>query len=597
MKKDLLTAIFLLLSAGLSAQTNILEKNLGGRGSDDDLSRKYLTPARLIALPGGEGNGVENAHLLLERFDGQLSTSPAATCVMNTRDGRNAAILIDFGAEISGGIEISAPGREKQKTIKVRVRLGESVSETFSDAECRTDLDEPMLTATNDHSLRDYTAEVPWMGSVEVGNSGFRFVRIDLAEAGEVLPLRAVRAVVRYRDIPYTGSFACSDKRLTKIWETGAYTIHLCMQEYLWDGAKRDRLVWMGDMHPEVMTIGAVFGSNPVVTKSLDFARDNTPLPGWMNGIPSYSMWWIMTQRDLYLHCADREYLAEQHDYLKGVLRQIASGIAPDGRETLDGWRFMDWPTAEMPGAIHAGYQSLVRMSLLAGVELGEWLGDGEMVKECRAALSSVDGYIPDHGGNKQAAALSALSGMEDPTRIAREILAAGGPEGFSTFYGYYMLEAMAAGGMHGEAMKTMSQYWGAMIDMGATTFWENLEWSDVMAKPARIDEIVPAGAFDIHSETGRHCYPGLRHSLCHGWATGPTAWLSRHVLGVEPLEPGFKKVRIEPHLGDLEWARGTVPTPHGPITVHHTRRADGTVASSVKAPAGVTIVRQSRRD
>jgi alpha-L-rhamnosidase len=40
----------------------------------------------------------------------------------------------------------------------------------------------------------------------------------------------------------------------------GADTVHLCMQDYLWDGIKRDRLVWIGDMHPEVSTINAVFG-------------------------------------------------------------------------------------------------------------------------------------------------------------------------------------------------------------------------------------------------------------------------------------------------------------------------------------------------
>jgi hypothetical protein len=36
------------------------------------------------------------------------------------------------------------------------------------------------------------------------------------------------------------------------------------MQEYLWDGIKRDRLVWIGDMYPEVSTIHAVFDFNEV---------------------------------------------------------------------------------------------------------------------------------------------------------------------------------------------------------------------------------------------------------------------------------------------------------------------------------------------
>jgi hypothetical protein len=61
---------------------------------------------------------------------------------------------------------------------------------------------------------------------------------------------------------------------------TGAYTVHLNMQDYLWDGIKRDRLVWVGDMHPETSTIAAVFGNNKVVPKSLDLVRDITHFAG-----------------------------------------------------------------------------------------------------------------------------------------------------------------------------------------------------------------------------------------------------------------------------------------------------------------------------
>lgn len=110
-------------------------------------------------------------------------------------------------------------------------------------------------------------------------------------------------------------------------------------------------------------------------------------------------------------------------------------------------------------------------------------------------------------------------------------------------------------------------------------------------AFPARIDELVAPGKKDIHGHYGDYCYVGFRHSFCHGWASGPTAWLSQHLLGVQPLEPGFKKVRIAPQLGRLQWAEGTYPTPHGPINVRHERRRDGTIISNIKAPPGVKVV------
>jgi hypothetical protein len=65
---------------------------------------------------------------------------------------------------------------------------------------------------------------------------------------------------------------------------------------------------------------------------------------------------------------------------------------------------------------------------------------------------------------------------------------------------------------------------------------------------------------------------------------------LSEHVLGIQVLEAGCRKVKIEPHLGDLEWVEGTYPTPLGAIYVKHTKQIDGSIKSIIKAPKGVKI-------
>ena len=101
--------------------------------------------------------------------------------------------------------------------------------------------------------MRDFELQVPWLGSVELGNSGFRFARIDLLDKDTAFLLRNIQAISVMIDDQEIGSFNCSDERLNKIWETGAYTVKLNMQDYLWDGIKRDRLVWLGDLHPEVV--------------------------------------------------------------------------------------------------------------------------------------------------------------------------------------------------------------------------------------------------------------------------------------------------------------------------------------------------------
>lgn len=543
----------------------------------------YLPPVRVVWQQATGDAAIEGLEHLLQPGNGQAELSGGRTVKLKNGATGKASFLLDFGRELQGGIQL-VTGRSSAKEITVRVRFGESVSEAMCDIT-------PENGATNDHAIRDFRLTLPWLGVAETGNSGFRFVRIDLEGEDVELRLKEIRATFGYRDIPYLGSFRSDNPRLNDIWMTGAYTVHLNMQEYLWDGVKRDRLVWVGDLHPEVMTVSSVFGYNEVIPRSLDLIRDTTPVPRWMNGISSYSLWWLLIHRDWYRYQGNLDYLLEQKAYATTLLDHLMTKIGPDGREQLDGMRFLDWPSSPNVQGVDAGLQALMVMTMDAGEEMASAMGDDALAERCRAAGKKLRKHVPAHNDSKQGAALMALAGLMEAEKADREVLSVGGAKNFSTFYGYYMLEAMARAGNFRGAMDIISQYWGAMLDLGATTFWEdfNLEWAE---NAARIDELVPEGRVDIHRTYGDYCYKGFRHSLCHGWASGPTAWLSRYVLGVEVLEPGCRKVRIEPHLGDLRWVEGTFPTPQGVISIKHTRGADGKIVSDVRAPEGVEIVK-----
>lgn len=113
----------------------------------------------------------------------------------------------------------------------------------------------------------------------------------------------------------------------------------------------------------------------------------------------------------------------------------------------------------------------------------------------------------------------------------------------------------------------------------------------DWIPNASRIDELVPEGKKDVHGDYGAYCYIGFRHSLCHGWASGPTAWLTEHVLGIKVVEAGCKAIKIEPHLGDLKFVEGTYPTPYGVLKVKHTKLANGKIKTDINAPKGVRII------
>lgn len=542
----------------------------------------FLPPVRIVWQ---SDQGVQNAANLLQPKAGQaLLSEPVPPCLLTPSSNQTAAILLDFGVEVQGYVELFTPMTKDQTPAPVRVRFGESASEAMAELGGKQN-------AQNDHALRDQTVVLPWLGKKTIGPSGFRFVRLDAVDPKHPVSLSQVRAVLVLRDLPYVGSFRCDDERLNRIWQVGAYTVHLNMQEYLWDGIKRDRLVWLGDMHPEVSTINSVFGFNDVVPRSLDLIRDVTPPTEWMNGISSYSMWWVIIHEDWWLHHGNRAYLEAQTDYLRKLLRHLATFVGEDGSETLDGMRFLDWPTFENKQAVHEGLQAMLLMTMDSGARLSKLLGDVETGTLCDQTAAKLRRHAPPTSGRKSPAALLALAGARNAREVSDSVLKRDGPSDISTFYGFYVLQALAKSGDYDTALDFISAYWGTMLDYGATTFWEDFDlgWTN---KAGRIDELVPPGKKDLHGDCGAHCYVGFRHSLCHGWASGPTAWLSQHVLGVQPLEPGFKRVRIAPQLGRLQWAEGSYPTPQGAIRIRHERRADGTIKSDIKAPRGVKVIR-----
>ena len=556
------------------------------RVSVDQRVRRYLTPARVVWT---SESGVSRTDEIFAPSLLQTSTADMRGGFRMEKNGdAPCAILLDFGAEFHGGIrlesrDLTPAGGSVGKSVRVRVRFGESADEAMAEMGEKG--------TVNEHSMRDMIVNVPWLGAVEFGESAFRFVRLDLVDAGSSVNFDSIRGVFVLRDIPQPGSFRCSDERLNQIWRTAAYTQLLTMQRYIFEGAKRDRLVWYGDFNPQTMTTLNVFGAPDVLKETLGaYAETTWPLPNYMNGFPNYSLWWLISVSDLYHYTGDLEYLRLRSPYLFGLFRAIKKQVKENGQAGFPA-EFLDWPTADNPQAQHSGTHAIFTIAVERVLEIAKALDDDAVEAEAAEVLAKLRSFVPDNVGVKQSAALMALAGLEDPAKPNVDVVAKNGGEYFSTFYGYYMLEALAQGGRRAEALDIIREYWGAMLDVGATTFWEdfNLKW---LENAGRIDELTPAGKDSLHGDRGAYCYEGFRHSLYHGWSSGPAPWLTRYVLGVTPATPGFAEVNFDPFLGDLDWAEGTVPTPRGAIRVRVEKNPDGTLKKEITLPEGC-VVRQ----
>ncbi len=538
----------------------------------DSRVRAIVTPERIVA----SSDGVGGAEFLCSTRFGQVAEGP----FLNGGGpvlAKGEWIILDFGRELHGSIQIGS-GAKSGHGARVRVRFGESVSEAMSELGVKG--------ACNDHAIRDDVIALPWYGRREFGESGFRFARIDNA-GDDPVQLDYVRAVSLMRPMRRIGRFKSSDERLNAIFDTAVRTVHLCCQDYLWDGIKRDRLVWMGDTHPETMAVLAVFGAADVLPRSLDYMAATCAPDAWMNGMPTYTLWWIRNLAEWYRYTGDLKYLRGHAEYLSKTFAHVRTGMR-DGR-WLAG-TFLDWPTEHNKEAAAAGTQALALICARETAFLARALGDAKLEADASALAAELARQNPEPHGAKSAAALLALSGMRSAKEMFDGTLSKDGHDGVSTFYGYYMLEAMSAAGETQRALDTVRDYWGGMLDMGGTTFWEDfsLAWTN---GAFRVDQMPVAGMKDIHGDYGEFCYKGFRHSLCHGWSAGPVPWMIANVLGIRPVGTGCREFEVKPSLGDLDWAEGAYALPDGgAVEVRVSKKPDGTPDVKVSAPAGVAV-------
>lgn len=211
-------------------QGNPMFAQLKARADIDQRTRYALTPQRIVWETNYPCSTVENAKVLLSDRPKQISLNREDMCVFTNR-GENPAVVLDFGQELHGGIEIAVRQITGALSADFRIRFGESLTEAMSELRENTN-------ATNDHSIRDLTVTVQKLSMNPVGETGFRFVRIDLLTPDVTVEIRTVKAIAVMRELPYLGSFRCDDPLLNRIWDVGAYTVHLNMQQYMEDNAR-----------------------------------------------------------------------------------------------------------------------------------------------------------------------------------------------------------------------------------------------------------------------------------------------------------------------------------------------------------------------
>lgn len=363
------------------------------------------------------------------------------------------------------------------------------------------------------------------------GRRAFRYIQLTFRRATRPVRLREVGVNLVGYPVRELGSFSCSDELLNRIWEVGRYTVKLCMYD-AYESDPLTRIQRMEDARAEALVNYYAFGDYKLISRTLrQFARsqgeDGMLREAHPSGVPfpsspRASAIWAISLWEYVLYSGDLELAGE----LFPCLERALEGMKRYGEDGL-----LDDAETNMFYAGALGAAS--RTARLLGDEAGyaKYLGRFKAL----AKLAKV--HPRDECG--LADFLAVCFGIREEAESP--------PEGSSCppHRLSYVAEALLKLGRE-EALDVL-RGWGKMLEGGATTWREG----------------------------------GAR---CYGASSGPTYLLSAYILGVVPLEPGWRRFRVMPRPCGLEWAEGKIPTPFGRVSASW-RSEGGMFRLSLEAP------------
>lgn len=469
----------------------------------------------------------------------------------------NNSMLVDFGKETFGFIKLHGLKGKGKLTIY----YGESKEEALS---------------------KDGAVTVDWLtinntvakDSAMTLSKAFRY--INIVKQGTV-QFADVSMLYEYADIKDKGSFTCNDEEINKIYDIAKYTLHLSTREFFIDGIKRDRWVWSGDAYQSYLMNYYLMNDNRTVTSTMYALRGKDPVTGHINTIMDYTFYWFLGIYDYYLYSGDKTFIQQNYDRMKSLMDYVLGRRNSDGLlQGLPGdWIFIDWAAGLSKKGEVSFEQLLFARSLETMALCADIVNDKQGASQYKTLSTDIRKKLFDIYWNEQKQALvhSRVDGKQtdNVTRysnmfaiffdyfneqqkqaVKKSVLLNNSVQKITTPYmRFYELEALCAMGEQDYVLKEMKDYWGGMLKLGATSFWEEYN-------PDK------KGA-EHYAMYGRE----FGKSLCHAWGASPIYLLGKYYLGIKPTAPGYSTYVVEPNLGGLQWMQGKVPTPEGEVELY----------------------------
>ncbi|HTD53786.1 MAG TPA: alpha-L-rhamnosidase C-terminal domain-containing protein, partial [Silvibacterium sp.] len=417
----------------------------------------------------------------------------------------------------------------------------------------------------------------------------WRYLQLDITTKDAPLRLDALKAWFSAYPFDARAAIAGDIPDLEKLWETGWQTARLCAHETYMDAPYWEQLQYVGDTRIQALISYAMTGDSRLARQAISNI-DNSRVPegltqsrypsGLPQFIPTFSLLWVSMLHDYWMYVDDLPFVQETLPHTRTVIDWFAGHLRPDGlMGNVKWWEFADW-TEGYPGGVPPqeadGGSTFLTLQFVEALhnaaELESLYGSKEraahyqeMIQKAAQALNKQN-WDPKYALYADTAAKKTYSQqanilavwLDVPPRdqqqpMLRKLLTSkereattldGAPvppmSAPSYYFRFYLTRALEHAGL-ADLYLTQLDPWRNMLRLGLTTWAEQPE-------PTRSD--------------------------CHAWSAHPNYDLLTVVAGIRPGSPGFKTVRIEPHLGELHQLEASMP--HADGVIHTVYKLDG---------------------
>jgi hypothetical protein len=401
----------------------------------------------------------------------------------------------------------------------------------------------------------------------------YRYIQLQISTNNEALTIDDIYGTFTGYPFVRASKFESGNDTDNKILDIGWRTARLCAVETYMDCPYYEQLQYIGDARIQALVTMYNSADDRLVRNALTLMDHSRIAEGITlsryptdlhQEITTFSLWYIHMLHDYSMYRNDTSFLKEKLPGTREILSFYQRYQQADGSLLeLPYWKFTDWldnrkgwDYGEAPQG-KKGYSSVLDLQLLwtyqVTAEMENSLGYKDIasfyVKQAAQLKQTIQKRYWDASKqlyadtedkdlfSQHANSLAILSGVvtgKQAAALAGKLLNNKELAPASIYFKYYLHQALVKAGLGDDYKKWLGK-WQENIDSGLTTW---AEMSDVS---------------------------GTR-SDCHAWGSSPNIEYLRTILGIDSDAPGFKKVKITPHLGDLQHVSGEVPHPNGVI-------------------------------